>query len=73
MSIIKRVISRLMFGKPDYSIKKGDLVISKYWSGDLVKVVDVDWALGAAAVELAPGKGIVVWPVAHLKKRSCDN
>ena len=67
MNIIERAFNRLMYGKPDYSIKKGDVVTSKYWSKP-VTVVDVNWALRAAAVELAPGKAIVVWPVANLKK-----
>ncbi len=68
MKIIERAISRLLYGRPDYSLNKGDIVTSKYWTFGPVTVVDVNWALRAAAVELAPGKAIVVWPVAHLKK-----
>lgn len=66
MNILERVLSRWMYGAPDFSIKKGDVVRSKYWSTD-VTVVDVNWALRAAAVELAPGS-IVVWPVGNLTR-----
>jgi hypothetical protein len=66
MNIIERAFNRVMYGKPDYSIKKGDAVTSKHWSKP-VTVVNVNWALRAAAVELAPGS-IVVWPVGNLKK-----
>ena len=55
-----------MYGKPDYSIETGSIVTSKYWSKP-VKVVGVNWALRAAAVELAPGS-VVVLPVGGLKK-----
>jgi hypothetical protein len=66
MNYIERMVSRILYGKPDYSINKGDIATSKYWSTP-VRVVDVNWALRAAAVELAPGS-IVVWPVGGLKK-----
>lgn len=66
MNIIERTFNRVMYGKPDYSIKKGDVVTSKYWIKP-VTIVDVNWSLRAAAVELAPGI-IVVWPVGNLKK-----
>lgn len=63
---IDRIVSRLLYGKPDYSLEKGDTVTSKYWRGP-VTIIDINWALQAAAVELAPGS-IVVWPVGNLKK-----
>lgn len=66
MKTIERIVSRILYGKPDYSIKKGDLVKSKYGSYNVV-VVDINWALRAAAVELKPGS-IVVWPVGNLTK-----
>lgn len=68
MNIIERALNRLRYGKPDYSLKKGDVVTAKHWTHGTVTVVDVNWALRAAAVELAPGKAVVVWPVALLKK-----
>ena len=69
MNMIERAFSRLMYGKLDYSLKKGDVVTSKEWwpSCKLLKVVDVNWALRAVALELAPGS-IVVWPVGNVKK-----
>ena len=70
MNIIERTLSRVMYGKPDYSIKKGDVVSSKNWSKPIT-VVDVNWALRAAAVELAPGS-IVVLPVGNLKKANTN-
>ena len=66
MTTIERILNRLLYGKPDYSLKKGDRVVSRCWSGSVV-VVDVNWALRAVAVELAPGS-IVVWPVGNLKR-----
>jgi hypothetical protein len=52
----------------DYSIKKGDIVTSKYWSLTELIMVDVNWALGAVAVQLGEGGGVVVWPTASIKK-----
>lgn len=66
MKLLEKVFSRVVYGKPDYSIKKGDWVASKGWSKP-VMVVDVNWALRAAAVELAEGT-VVVWPVGNLRK-----
>lgn len=66
MNLIERAFNRLMYGKPDYSIKDGDMVTVKNWNRPVL-VVDVNWALRAAAVELAPGS-IVVWPIGSMKK-----
>jgi hypothetical protein len=54
----------------DYSIKKNDIVTSKSWSLTELIVVDVNWALGAVAVQLGYGGGIVVWPALSLKKEA---
>lgn len=56
--------------KIDYSLARGDTVYSPYWGDGArpVEVVDVNWALRAAAVRLAPKGGIVVWPVSHLQR-----
>jgi len=56
--------------KIDYSLARGDTVYSPYWGEGTrpVEVVDVNWALRAAAVRLAPKGGIVVWPVSHLQR-----
>jgi len=67
MNTIERLFNRVMYGKPDYSIKPGDVVTTKAWKKP-VTVVDINWAIRAAAVELAPGGGIVVWPVGNLRK-----
>lgn len=71
MNFIERAFTRLMYGKPDYSIHKNDMVVSKSRSTP-IRVVDVNWALRAAAVELEPGS-VVVWPVGTLKKVGCAN
>lgn len=54
----------------DYSLKKGDRVISPYWSPGPVEIVDVNWSLGAAAVRMNPdGPGsVIVWPVRNLTR-----
>ncbi len=57
----------------DYSIKKNDIVTSKSWSLTELIVVDVNWALGAVAVQLGYGGGIVVWPALSLKKEAAHN
>lgn len=56
--------------KIDYSLTGGDTVYSPYWGDGTrpVEVVDVNWALRAAAVRLSPKGGIVVWPVSHLQR-----
>ncbi len=63
----RRKLMDWWYGKPDYTIKKGDIVTTKNWTGTAL-ILDVNWALRAAAVELAPGKGIVVWPVGGMRK-----
>lgn len=52
----------------DYSLKKGDVVYEKTWRLTTLEIVDVNWALKAAAVRLGPTGGIVVWPVAGLSR-----
>lgn len=52
----------------DYTIKKGDIVRSSGWTLTSLIVVDVNWALKAAAVQLGHNGGIIVWPVEGLRK-----
>lgn len=52
----------------DYSLKSGDMATSRHWHHGPVEIVSVNWALLAAAVRLAPGGGIVVWPIWSLRK-----
>lgn len=52
----------------DYSLKPGDIVVNDGWGLTTLTVVDVNWALRAAAVRLGPDGGTVVWPVASLRK-----
>lgn len=51
----------------DFSIREGDTVFSKTWTLTPLIVESVNWALRAVALRLGTG-GIVVWPVAGLKK-----
>lgn len=46
-----------------YEIKKGDWVHHPEWRHGPVKVVDMNWALGAVAIQLGENGGIVVWPM----------
>lgn len=54
----------------DFSIKKGDIVYKKTWceGNDPLEVVNVNWALKAAAVKLSPTGGTVVWPIEGMSK-----
>lgn len=62
-----KTLQRTLYGDPDFSIMKGDIVVTKHWPFS-VEVVDVNWDIRAAAVRLIPGDSIVVWPVASLHK-----
>lgn len=62
------LIASVNEGIGDHSLKKGDTVYNKTWKLTSLEVVDVNWALKAAAVRLGPTGGIVVWPVAGLSK-----
>lgn len=50
--------------KIDFTLKRGDTVYSPTWSDGekSLEVIDVNWALRAVAVRLAPNGGIVIWP-----------
>jgi hypothetical protein len=50
----------------DWTLNKGDLVMSKGWPTP-IEIVDINWALHAAAVKLGPG-AIVVWPLWSLRR-----
>jgi hypothetical protein len=50
----------------DWTIKPGDLVVGDHWPTP-VEIVDINWALHAAAVELGPD-AIVVWPLWRLRR-----
>lgn len=52
----------------DYSLKQGDIVHSKSWSLTPLIIVNINWALKAAAVQLGDTGSITVWPVAGLSK-----
>ena len=55
----------------DWSLKKGDIVRSPNWGHGELEVIDINWALRAAAVRLDKNNkdsGIVVWPVWSIKK-----
>jgi hypothetical protein len=54
----------------DYSLKQGDEVVSKGWDLTKLYIVDLNWALLAAAVKLGDKGSIVVWPIWSLKKVS---
>jgi hypothetical protein len=59
------------YGPIDYTLKAGDIVYNQSWGdGQMsLEIVDVNWALKAAAVRLAPRGGIVVWPVGNLSRQ----
>jgi hypothetical protein len=50
----------------DWTLKNGDLVVDDYWPTP-VAIVDINWALQAAAIQLGPG-AIVVWPLWSLRR-----
>lgn len=52
----------------DYKINPGDIVTSPTWDMTELKVIDVNWAMRSAAVQLGPKGGIVVWSVAGLAR-----
>ena len=50
----------------DWTLKKGDWVFSDGWPAPIF-IVDINWALWAAAVRLGSGQDtIVVWPLWRL-------
>ncbi len=53
----------------DYSLKKGDQVVSDGWTVSDLTIVDVNWGLLAVAVKLGDG-GVVVWPAWRVRKIS---
>ena len=57
-----------MVSRVDYGLKSGDKVESPGWSLTTLTVIDINWALLAAAVKLGPQGSIVVWPVWSLRK-----
>lgn len=52
----------------DYSLKKGDKVSHSSWMLTDLFIVDVNWALRAAAIQLGSTGAIIVWPVEGLVK-----
>jgi hypothetical protein len=50
----------------DWTLKNGDLVVDDYWPTP-VTIVDINWALHAAAIQLGPD-AIVVWPLWSLRR-----
>jgi hypothetical protein len=50
----------------DWTLNKGDLVVTDGWPKPIA-IVDINWALHAAAVQLGPG-AIVVWPLWSLRR-----
>jgi hypothetical protein len=65
-SFIRHVGRYFYRGQVDWSLKRGDLVYSDGWP-DAIEIVDINWVLLAAAVELGPD-AIVVSPVWSLRK-----
>jgi hypothetical protein len=50
----------------DWTLKRGDLVVGDGWPRP-IEIVDINWALWAAAVQLGPDE-IVVWPLWSLRR-----
>jgi len=60
--------SELVVKDIHYGIKAGDIVESPGWYLTELIVVDVNWALKAAAIKLGKHGSTVVWPVENLRK-----
>jgi hypothetical protein len=57
-----RYVRRYAYRKDvDWTLKKGDWVYSNRWP-TVVEIVDINWAMWAAAIRLGDGD-IVVWPL----------
>jgi hypothetical protein len=57
-----RYVCRYAYRKDiDWTLRKGDWVFSDNWP-EPIEIVDINWALWAAAVSLGDG-AIVVWPL----------
>lgn len=54
--------------RTDFSLKAGDIVEKDNWTLTKLIVVDVNWALRAAALRLGEEGNIVVWPVAGMRR-----
>lgn len=54
--------------RTDFNLKEGDVVERDDWTLTKLTVVDVNWALRAAALRLGASDNIVVWPVAGLRR-----
>jgi hypothetical protein len=54
--------------RTDFSLKVGDVVEKDNWSLTKLIVVDVNWALRAAALRLGEKGNVVVWSVAGLRR-----
>jgi hypothetical protein len=50
----------------DWTLKRDDVVTTRDWPKPIT-IIDINWALWAAAVELSPGS-IVVWPLWGLRR-----
>jgi hypothetical protein len=52
----------------DWTLKPGDLVVEDDWPRP-VEIVDINWALMAAAVRVGPDdNAIVIWPLWSLRR-----
>lgn len=54
----------------DFSLKAGDWCSKEDWTLGPIQIVDINWALRAAAVLLGTSRdaGLIVWPVLGLVK-----
>ncbi len=50
----------------DWRLKNGDFIVSDGWPKP-IEIVDINWALMAAAVQLGPDV-IVVWPLWSVRR-----
>jgi hypothetical protein len=50
----------------DWTLKSGDLVVTDSWPKP-IEIIDINWALQAAAVRLSPD-AIIVWPLWNLRR-----
>lgn len=58
-----------LYGKPDFSLKKGDTVVSKL-SPEKLFIVDINWALSAVAVKPYGTGSVRIVPAANVVKIS---
>lgn len=73
MMIIDTIFAKLTFRKEKkckfQTFNIGDIVFRKNWTLCTLIVVDVNYALGAVALQLGDSGAIIVWPLNSIYKK----